>query len=339
MKARNRVTSADVAELAEVSQSAVSRSFTPGASIAPKTREKVLEAAHTLGYRPNAIARSLISGRSRMIGLLAGYMDNPFYARVLDGLARALQAHGYHTLLFVTDLDDEDAQRDTLLERLLAFQVDGVVLASAPLSSRLARECENAGIPVVLLNRDVAVSDASSVVSDNNTGGKIVADFLIDGGHRHIGYIAGAADTSTNHERETGFHSALAARGRGVCARVEGNYERDRASAATKLMMAADVPPDAIFVASDMMAFAVLDTLRGSLNRRVPDDVSVVGFDDVPQAAWGAYRLTTIRQNTDELIAVTVDTLFAQIEDRNAPRSKNRVPVELVIRDTAPDRR
>jgi len=331
LKARNRVTSAQVARRAEVSQSAVSRSFTPGASVAPGTRQRIMEAARELGYRPNAIARSLISGRSRMIGLVAAYLDNQFYPIVLERLARALQDRDYHTLLFISEPGDQDRE----LEKLLAYQVDAVVMASATLSSALARECLDAEIPVVLFNRDVPDSPASSVTSDNMAGGRLVADYLLDSGHQRFAYIAGAENSSTNRDREAGFVQGLQSRGVKLHQREVGAYSHHGAAQATLAMMRSDAPPDAIFVANDHMAFAVLDTLRLTLGLRVPEDVSVIGFDDVPQAAWGAYSLTTVAQPTDLMIDATVSVLFDQLETGHAEPTRRCLPVELIERATA----
>lgn len=325
---KSRITSAQVAERACVSQSAVSRSFTPGASVAPDTRKRVMAAAEELGYRPNAIARSLISGRSRMIGLLAAYLDNQFYSIVMERLALALQARGYHTLLFVTEGSDADEQ----LENILAYQVDAVVMLSATLSSALARKCLDAAIPVVLFNRDVPDALASSVVSDNEAGGRLVGNHLVDAGHKRIAYVAGDENSSTNRDRETGFKNALAARGMHVHARRVGGYTTEGASMATIDLMQLPEPPDAIFVANDHMAFAVLDTLRSTLGISVPDQVAVVGFDDVPQAASGAYSLTTVVQPTDALIEATVSLLFDQLESGKMVTRRHCLPVTLVKR-------
>lgn len=326
----NRVTSAEVAAHAQVSRSAVSRAFTPGASVSDETRERVLVAARELGYRPNAIARSLISGRSRMIGLLAAYLDNQFYPIVIERLARALQDKGYHTLLFIGEAGDQDRQ----LEQLLAYQVDAVVMASATLSSALAHECHRADIPVVLFNRTVADSPASSVTSDNADGGRQIADLLIDGGHQRIAYIAGDEDSSTNREREHGFCQRLHERGMALHARATGGYVAERAVAATRELMGQASAPDAIFVANDHMAFAVMDTLRGELGLSVPEDVSVASFDGVPQAAWGAYDLTTAAQPVDALVAATVDALFAKLEGGGTQPVVHQVPIELQVRSS-----
>ena len=330
MRPRIRVTSAQVARLADVSQSAVSRAFTPGASVAPNTRTRVMDAAKELGYRPNAIARSLISGRSRMIGLQAAYLGNQYYPIVLERLARALQSRGYHTLLFISESGDQDHE----LEKLLAYQVDAVVLASATLSSALARECVDAAIPVVMFNRDVPGSPASSVLSDNVAGGRLVAEHFVKAGHTQIAFIAGDENSSTNRDREAGFLEVLAAQNVPLTHRGVGGYTREGACDATIQIMNSEAPPDAIFVANDHMAFAVLDTLRQTLSLRVPEDVAVIGFDDVPQSAWGAYSLTTVAQPTEQMIQSVVGVLFSQLEDGHVESVRYCFPVALVERST-----
>ncbi len=332
---RTNVTSVDVARLAEVSQSAVSRSFTPGASVAPQTRARVLEAARKLGYRPNAIASTLSSRRSRMIAVVLSNLQNQFYPVVIETLSQRLQKDGCHVLLFVTETEDADE----LLVELLRYQVDGIVMASTHLSSGLAQQIADARIPVVMFNRTSLKGSISTVSSDNHGGGRAVAHFLADGGRHCVAYLAGAEDSSTNSDREGGLRTGLAERGLRVVARAVGNYEFDRAALATNELfgglVASHERPDALFVASDHMAFAAIDTLRGALGLRVPEDVSVVGFDNVPQAAWEAYRLTTVAQSAGPMIETTVQMLLQQLEDDAVTRDHVVVPTRLVVRSSA----
>ena len=331
---KHNVTSIDVARLAEVSQSAVSRTFTPGASVAPDTRARVLEAARKLGYRPNAIASTLSSRRSRMIAVVLSNMQNQFYPVVVETLSQRLQKDGYHVLLFITETEDADE----LLLELMRYQVDGIVMASTHLSSHLAQQIADARIPVVMFNRTSSKGSISTVSSDNFGGGRAVAHFLAEGGHQRVAYLAGAEDSSTNQDRESGLRAGLAERGLHVVARAVGNYEFERAAQATRELFGGLVAnadrPDALFVASDHMAFAAIDTLR-SLGLRVPEDVSLVGFDDVPQAAWGAYSLTTIAQNAVSMIEATVRMLLQQLADDAVTRDHVVVPIRLVSRTSA----
>ncbi|MCO4088686.1 MAG: LacI family DNA-binding transcriptional regulator [Limnohabitans sp.] len=324
------VTSLDVARLAQVSQSAVSRTYTPGASVSEVTRAKVEDAARKLGYRPNAIARSLITRRSHMIAVVMSYLDNHFYPVVLEKISQRLQRDGYHVLLFIADTRDVD----TVLSDILQYQVDGLVLASISLSSALALRCSEAGIPVVLFNRTARESqNCSSVTSDNYEGGRLIARHLVETGHERIAFIAGTEDTSTNLDRERGFLDCLAEHGRRCFARAVGNYDFEQAKTAARHLFAGSSlnRPDALFVANDHMAIAVMDTLRIELGLRIPLDLSVVGFDNVRQAAWGSYQLTSVEQDADAMIEATTQLLLNQI-DGEVKSSSVVLPARLVVR-------
>ncbi len=329
--AKGSVTSADVARLANVSQSAVSRTFSTGTSVSEKTRQAVIDAAQTLGYRPNVLARAMISGRSRLIAILVAYLDNQFYPVLLEQLARALQERGYQVLLFMTDPGDQD----TVVQKMLQFQVEGIIMASATLSSSLASECAKTGTPVLLLNRYVPGSAASSVTSDNLEGGRLLAHFLADGGHQRIAFIAGMEDSSTSRDRESGFCKGLAERGLTLSARAVGGYTFAGAAAATRALFSERKPPDAVFAANDHMAFAVMDVLRNELKLAIPRDVSVVGYDDVPEAGWGGYNLTSVSQSSPAMVEATVDIMLAQIEQQQVNRRAAIVPAQLVVRGSA----
>lgn len=330
---KNTVTSVDVARLAQVSQSAVSRCYTSGASVSDETRARVVSAAKKLGYRPNAIARSLITKKSRIIGVVMSQLDNQFYPLVLEKLSQRLRRDGYHVLLFINDRDESDG----VLAEILQYQVDGIVMASTVLSSALARDCADAGSPVVLFNRMSRQSanelhPASAVTSDNEAGARMVARHLVAGGHQRIAYLAGLDASSTNLDRERGFREELALLGTRIHSRAVGNYSFEGAQrAARELFKKKQDRPDAIFVGSDHMAIAAMDVLRTELGLKVPEDVSVVGFDNVPQAAWGAYQLTTVEQPVDLMIEATATLLREQI-DRTATPHAITVPCRLVVR-------
>jgi DNA-binding LacI/PurR family transcriptional regulator len=199
---RRTPTSFDVARLAGVSQSAVSRTFTPGASVSAGTAEKVRRAADALGYRPNILARSLITGRTRIVGLVVAYLHNQFYPEAVERLSNALQERGFHLLVFTAGNDD--AVTDRVMEELLDYRVDGLILASTSISNRLAARCRTAGIPVVLFNRHQDDPSLSHVVSDNIAGGAKVADHFVAGGHTRIGHVAGWAGSTTGRDRAKG---------------------------------------------------------------------------------------------------------------------------------------
>ena len=328
-----RVTSIQVAKRAGVSQSAVSRVFTPGASVSQKTADKVKKAAEELGYRPNVLARSLITGKSHIIGLVVAYLENYFYPEALEKLSNALQAEGYHVLMFMAQ--QTAGNIDGVLDEILDYQVDGIVMASVAISSELAARCQAAGVPVVLFNRNQDDDRLSAVTSDNVAGGRKLADFLSQAGHRRIGYIAGWDGASTQRDREAGFRSGLAKNGLELFAREAGEFHYEQAQEAARRMFARKDRPDAVFVANDHMAFAVMDVLRSELGLSVPDDVSVVGFDDVPIASWPAYDLTTIRQHANRMVAETVRTLLANIEHRDVEPRRVAIEGPLIVRGSA----
>ena len=325
--AKTSVTSIDVARLANVSQSAVSRTFTPGASVSDDTKQRVLDAAKALGYRPNALARSLISGRSRIIGLVVAYLENHFYPIVIEKLSRALQAHGYHVMLFMT----QPGQQDQVINEILQYKMDGVVLASVTLSSHIAEECANIGVPVVLFNRYIPDSHVSSVTSDNELGGRLVADLLAKN-HKRIAYIAGNENSSTNNDRENGFKQGLAAVGLSLWKHTVGMYSYDSAKTAARELLDCEEKPDAIFVANDHMAFAVMDVIRSEYGLRIPEDISVVGYDNVPTADWAAYSLTTVEQPVEPMIEATVDILLKQMEHKEVNEVHKVTEARLIVR-------
>jgi DNA-binding LacI/PurR family transcriptional regulator len=331
---RNKVIAQDVARRAGVSQSAVSRVFTPGASVSKAMVTKVITAVKELDYRPNALARSLITGRSKLIGLVVAYLENNFFlTEVLEKLSKALQEEGYRVLMFITKQSAENI--DDVLSDILDYQVDGVVMASVEMSSELATRCQATGIPVVLFNRSQADDRLSAVTSDNFSGGRKVAEFLIKGGHKNIGYVAGWEGASTQRDRESGFRAGLQELGFDIQAREIGDYRFEGAQEATRRMFASGDRIDAIFAANDHMAFAVMDVLRAELGVRVPDDVSVIGYDDVPLAAWPSYNLTTVSQSAGVMVHETVRILLDQIDDPLAKSRRISFDGPLIVRGSA----
>jgi DNA-binding LacI/PurR family transcriptional regulator len=222
-----------------------------------------------------------------------------------------------------------------VLDDILDQQVDGLVMASVALSAGIAARCDAAGVPVVLFNRAQDDPALWAVTSDNREGARQVARFLAAGGHRRIALLAGWDGASTARDREAGFREGLAESGLPLFARGAGEYAQGPARAATLAMFAGTERPDALFVANDHMAFAAMDALRFELGLRVPEDVSVVGFDDAPVAAWPAYALTTVRQDAGAMVADTVRLLLARIEGEAAEPRRVTVPAPLVLRRSA----
>ncbi|WP_299281239.1 LacI family DNA-binding transcriptional regulator [uncultured Tateyamaria sp.] len=329
----DKVTALDVAARAGVSRSAVSRVFTPGASVSKRTADKVRNAADALGYRPNVLARSLITGRSRIIGLLVAYLENHFYPEAIERLSRSLQQRGYHVLVFMASNSGEEA--DEVMKELLDYQVDGIIAASVGMSNDLTMRCEVAGIPIVLFNRAQDDDRLSSVTSDNYHGGRKLAEFLIAGGHQRIAHIAGWEGASTQRDREAGFTAGLKAVGHSLFARGVSDFDFDKAKAAARTMFDRPDRPDAVFCANDHMAFAVMDVLRFDLGLSVPNDVSVVGYDDVTLAAWPSYDLTTVRQPAGQMAEATVDILLDRLADPETKPRRVALDGPLILRGSA----
>ncbi len=318
----------DVAELAGVSQSAVSRTFAKEptqSGVSSKTRAKVLQAAKTLGYRPNALARSLITNRSRIVALLFSYLDNPFYALALEKFCRSLQEVGYHALVFM--MPDTLANVEETVSDLIQYQVDGIITASVELSSDICQYCLDQDIPIVMFNRTQDDPRLSSVTTDNVAGGRTAARYLIEGGHQRTSMLAGWEGASTNRDREFGFLAELAAQNVKLYDRVVGHFDLKHTEKATLELF--DRPssqrPDAVFVLNDYMAVTAMGIIRGRLGLRIPDDVSIFGFDDIPAAALPEYQLTTIRQPVDQMVAAAIRLLLQSVENSKAEPEQVRL--------------
>lgn len=327
-----KVTAHDVARLAGVSQSAVSRVFTPGASASKATVAKVRAAAEQLGYRPDPLARAMITGRTRIIGLVVAYLENQFYPVALERLSRALQDRGYHILVFMAENSTEKVAE--VVQELIDYRVDGIITASVSMSNDLTARLLALGIPVVNFNRGQDDARLTDITSDNVAGGRRATEFLIAGGHTRIAHVMGWQGSSTGRDRAEGFRQAMAAAGLAPIAMVDGMYARDTAAAVARELCIGPDRPDAIFVGNDHMAFAVMDELRFGLGLDVPGDISIVGYDDVPMAAWPAYDLTTIRQPVNRMVGATAEALLGLIEGTASPQ-KTRIDGPLMVRRSA----
>lgn len=329
-----KVTSLDVARRAGVSQSAVSRVFTKGASASSSTAQKVKKAANELGYRPNVLARSLITGRSRIIGLVVAYLDNYFYPEALEKISNELQKQGYHVLVFMASQTTDGIEK--VVDEILDYQVDGIIIASVAMSSDLAERTRQAGVPVVMFNRSQDNTNVASVTSTNFYGGIRIANFIAAHKPKRIGYIAGWEGASTQRDREAGFTHQLAKHGRKIDCRAVGDFNFERAQDAARQMFGQSNFPDAVFVGNDHMAFAVMDVMRHELQLKIPQDVLVVGYDDVPPAAWPSYDLTTVRQPANKMVFATIELLLSAIEGKSDNNEKVEIDGGLIIRGSAP---
>jgi DNA-binding LacI/PurR family transcriptional regulator len=337
-RSSHRSTSFDVAALAGVSQSAVSRAFTPGSSIAEETRQKVFEAARKLNYVPNSIASSLTTKRTNIVALIVGNMANPFYAHVLHGFSQKLQEQGRQVLIFTVD---PGAESDEAILHLLKYQVDGVILAAAQLSTRMTSICHDRGIPIVLFNRYIPGSDASCVRCDNATGGRLIAEAFLASGAQSFAMITGDPKGSTSQDRVRGFVERLQEDGikRTDIVEVEGQSSYEGAfNAALGIFRDKDRPrPDALFGINDIMAMGAIDALRFRLGLRIPEDLMVAGFDDIPEGRRAPYQLTTVRQPINQMIDATLSILHLDDPTHRIERGIDHpIGGRLIWRNTIP---
>ncbi len=328
----DRLTGRQLAKELGISQSTISRAFSDGATISPKMRAKVLEAARKFGYQPNVIARSLSTQRSGIVGIVVANMTNPFYASILQPLARRLQQLGLQTLL--TSIPSGQ-QIDAQLQLLLQYNVDAIVIMTGTVSQEMARRWTDTGRTALLFSYSIPGIDLVSVVCDNEAGGRDVARLLLQQGHKRPAFVGRNPDAATTHARAEGFEAGLAEAGVPLFGRVDGEYTYEGGYAAA--LELGRSRPDSIFFAHDIMALGGMDALRYGLGLRVPEDISVVGFDNIPQGAWPTYQLTTFAQPVDQMVEAAVRLLNRRNPDEPAPAS-SVLPGAMVQRNSVQNR-
>ena len=301
------LTSRQLAAVIGVSQSTISRAFTPGSSISPDLRERVLRSAREFGYQPNAIASMLTKRRTNIVGIVASDMRNPFYPGLIEQLTQSLQRVGLQSLLFnVTP----GASVEEQLVAIRTYNVDAVVIISATVLSERAIAWATEGRRAILLNR-LSDNDIATVCCDNVAGTRALVDHFHAIGRRKIGYVAGLSKTAVGIERRSAFVTRLAELGMllvGTVSHESYSYEAGWRGALELLPH----KPDAIFFASDILAIGGMDALRREAGIAVPGDIAVAGFDDIAMAAWPAYSLTTYRQPVDTLVEATLELIAAE---------------------------
>jgi DNA-binding LacI/PurR family transcriptional regulator len=321
------VTSRDLAALIGVSQSAVSRAFTPGSSISPQLRDRILQGAREVGYQPNAIASMLSTKRTNIVGIVVSDMQNPFYPALLERLTQGLQRVGLQSLLFnVTP----GANIEEQLVAIRTYNVDAVVIVAATVLNDRMLDWAIEGRRAILLNR-LGHDDITTVCCDNVAGPRALVDHLHETGRHRIGYVAGLTKSRIGMTRYGAFTSRLAELGM----RLAGNASREAYSYEAGWRGALDLlpeKPDAIFFASDILALGGLDAIRQA---GANGEIAVVGFDDIPMASWPGYSLTTYRQPIGDLVEKTVGLLTT--EDPGSAQLHTLMG-ELVVRaSTSPD--
>ena len=320
--------------------STVSRVFNGYGDVSAATRERVLAAARTLDYAPSAAARTLVRRRSQLLGvvLFTGYehpdLGHPFFQEVLVGLKRGIGALGYDVLLFATEQPgSNDGSPHSYVRRARHHHVDGVVLMGVDRADPEVGKLLEADIPIVAVDIDVAGPHAGYVASDNVGGARLAVRHLASLGHERIATIAGAQETKPGADRLLGYRAELHALGLAAREGYEqvGDFYSDSGEAAMRKLLALPDPPTAVFAAADMMAIGAIHAAH-SAGVRVPEDVAVIGFDDIEIAPLLRPALTTIRQDKIGLGLAAARAVVEQIENPDVTPPALTLPVELVVR-------
>lgn len=317
-----------VADLAGVSRSAVSRCFTPGASVSAQMRARVMTAAEALGYSPNLLARSLTTRQTGMVGLVLNNFHNPVFLQIFDLFTRGLQDRGLRPLLVNLSNETDPARSVQMLRQ---YSADGVVVASSELPNTFAESFKAAGIPTVLAFGRGSGTPAVDVVSiDNHAAGQMAARALVARGYRHLGFIGGPERATTTMDRWAGFAEIA---GQGVAARFSGDYSFEAGRRAMLAEIDSGHLAQAYFCADDVLSIGAISALRDR-GFGVPQDVGVIGLNDMEMADWANIRLTTIRQPFAEMVEIVLERLVQLMANPESPPQARILPCTLTERDT-----
>ncbi|MCL4744316.1 MAG: LacI family DNA-binding transcriptional regulator [Burkholderiaceae bacterium] len=324
------VTSHEVARLAGVSQATVSRVLRDDARVRPATREKVLRVLAETKYEPNAAARAIRGRSTGSIGVVVARLSYQLYPAMLEAIGAQLAQLERRMIVWDAGQGDDEPAVRALRQGI----VDGVILTAATSESRFLREVNSPEAPVVLINRTVDTSPADQVSSDNSFGGERVSEYLVRCGRRRIALIGGVPRASTIRDRESGFRAGLARAGIALLPqyyRHSETFSHASGREAAIRLLELGSPPDSVFCVNDVLAAGAIDGAR-HLGLKVPDDVWIVGYDDIEMASWDAYDLTTVRQPMDEMIACGIELLLGRIAEPGRAAERRCFPNDLVIR-------
>jgi len=325
------VTLREVAERAGVSRSAVSRTFTVGASVSARTRAKVELAAKELGYELNALASSLTTGRTKLIGLIANNFHNPLILEVFDLFTRGLQERGLRPLLVnLTDATEPGAS----VRMLRQYAVDGVIVASSTLPSSFAEAFKNAGFPVVhAFGRYAPSPDVHVVGIDNVVCGRMAAEVLIGRGYRRLGFLGGPQSATSTQDRAAGFLAEVS-RHPDIAARVSyaSAYSFD-AGREEMLRLLSEPPAEAYFCGDDLLAVGAMSAIQQA-GLTVPGDIGLIGLNDMEMSRWQNIGLTTIRQPVAQIIDAAIELVVATIAAPDRHPEIRLFPCRVIERQT-----
>jgi DNA-binding LacI/PurR family transcriptional regulator len=328
-----RITIRDVAKACEVDVSTVSRALAGVRGISRETRERVQAAARRLNYVPNGVARGLVTGRSLSLGLLISDIRNPYFADVARGAEDAAFAAGYDLVLGNADLDSDRQMR--YIRSLVEKRVDGLVMNSVTaLSGAELDELLGYRVPIVLLIRPRKASSFSTVTADNFEGGRMAGSYLFGLGHRHVAHLTGSHRHGNLHAREQGFRREVQESGGKVnCLVLRGHHSQQGGADLARRLFEAHPEVTAIFAANDAMAYGVLQAAAQN-RRRIPHDLSLIGFDNLDLSAIVHPPLTTIHQPKYEMGKAAVEILLRKIREPQPVTEHRVLGVQLVERES-----
>lgn len=328
---RTKISSKDVARLAGVSQSTVSRAYSDTYQLDPELKKKVFDAAKELGYHPNAIARSLLSNRSNIIGIVTSTLDSPFYSAALQSFAAKLQKHGLQSLVFVVERSED---LDMVVDHVLSYRVDLILIFGAQSTTKAAGICTAHGTPTVLFNRYIPQSRTSAVCCNDYQCGQMVARELYKSGCRRFAYISGFENVTTNIDRKDGFMHGLRELGIPDCQVIAGGYSYDAGLLAGQALAERHPDVDACFCANDITAIGVLDYIRYRTDKSVPEELSIVGFDDIAMSRQLSYQLSTVRQPIEQMVDASISTILDILGDSSMRPMVKIIEGEYISRKT-----
>ncbi|WP_083435234.1 LacI family DNA-binding transcriptional regulator [Pseudarthrobacter siccitolerans] len=324
------LTSRDIARMSGVSQSTVSRVLSGHPNVSAKTRAAVTEILNQTGFVPNASARAMRTQRSRSIGVVVSTPVNLYGLEVMGQVHEHVARHGLRLSVWLADVD---GNAPDALQALRERSVDGLIYTAAVDHMPELEADINAGAPIVLMGRTVRGVATDTVAGANAQGGRRVADYLIQHGRRDIAWVGGRA-FSPGREIEQGFRNRLASLGAPIDESrvVYGDLFYASGEAAVEQLWNSKSKPDTIFCANDLVAYGVLDAARKS-NIRVPEDLWVIGYNNIPISGWAAYDLTTVYQPIADMARVSVELLLQRIEGKQGPSpQRRRLEGKLIVR-------
>lgn len=328
---KKRVTSTDIAEAAGVSQATVSRAFDPDSKLSQDTRAKVLAVAEQLGYRPNPVGRLFARDSGRVVAVIVRHLESSVRALMISKLLARLQEQGYLALLFQASTREDLA---TLVPKVLEYKPSVIIISGYTPELRVTTLCNRAEKPLIILNQGYQVGTlASYVTSDHAAGARAAAYRLIETGAQRIGLVSGNASTGANEARVKGFLQGLEECEATLWADDVGNHSYQGGYQAALRMMASAEPPDGVFCTNDRMAMGFLDAVRYEFQLKVPESVSIIGYDNLDEAAWPSYDLTTVNQDIDTVLRLTTQAVGEIIADPQK-RVTECIEVSLVDRST-----